>query len=71
MTELRINLNDTSDCMVYVRQLRESGLTQGRDFDFWYVPYRFDAFGGNEDDRHVVFKFANEATAVFYKLKWS
>ena len=72
MTELRIDLVDAGwDCMDYVKQLRESGLTQGQDFEFWYVPYRFDAFGGDEDNRHVIFKFRDAATATFYKLKWS
>lgn len=71
MTKLRIDLNEAGDCMAYVRQLRESGLVQGQDFDFWYVPYRYDNFGGEEDNRHVIFEFANASTAVFYKLKWA
>jgi hypothetical protein len=44
---------------------------QGRDFEFCYVPYRYDTFGGEEDCRHMVFEFGDAATATFYKLKWT
>lgn len=71
MTKLRIDLHEAGDCMAYVRQLRESGLVQGRDFEFCYVPYRYDTFGGEEDCRHMVFEFGDAATATFYKLKWT
>ena len=68
--QMRINIQDAAECMTYVRELRESGLVQGKDFDFWYYPYAYNVFSGEEHLRHVLVCFASESTATFYRVKW-
>jgi len=70
MTKLHIKLSEAADCMTYVKQLRESGLVQGTDFEFAYVPNSFDMFTGDVTNKQVIVSFADESTALFYKLKW-
>jgi hypothetical protein len=62
---------DADQGMELVRELREAGLVQGKDFDFVYHPYNYDNFTGQNIYRHVVFAFYTEKYGTFYALKWS
>ena len=62
---------DAGRGMEMVRELREQGLVQGRDFDFAYHPYDYDSFSGQHHHRRVVFAFYKEKYATFYAIKWN
>lgn len=58
-------------------ELEESGLIQGHDFTWTYVPpgsatwYPDVSAGSNNNGRTVIFWFRDPALATFYRLKWS
>lgn len=70
MIEVRIEGQNASIAMELVRELRDSGLVQGSDFDFAYHPEIIDEFSGNRiQSRHTVFFFYSEKTASWFSLK--
>lgn len=54
--------------MVY--DLRRSGLVQGTDFDFKYVPPIYDWKTHEGRDRYAEFKFYNPKWATWFALKY-
>jgi hypothetical protein len=62
---------DANSVMEKVKELRAAGLVQGTDFDFKFMPYRYDPETDTEIDRHATFIFYTEKYATFYILKWS
>jgi hypothetical protein len=70
MIEVEIQC-DAGQGMELVRELREQGLVQGRDFDFAYHPYTYDNFTGAHSYRRMVFAFYKDKYGTFYSLKWS
>ena len=54
-----------------VRGMRGTGLIQGIDFDFKFMPLECDPESGNLiKDKHTVFNFYDEKWATFFMLKW-
>ena len=71
MIEVKIPDRDPNQIMEIVRELREQGLMQGKDFDFSYNPEKWDEISGHFiNHRHTVFKFHVEKHATFFILKY-
>jgi UDP-N-acetyl-D-mannosaminuronate dehydrogenase len=58
-----------------VRELRRTGLQQGKDFDFAYQPEKVDydiATGAHLlEQRQTVFSFYNESLASWFGIKYA
>ena len=58
-----------------VRDLRQAGLVQGRDFDFAYTPERLDynlaTVGEVLAKRQTVFSFYNDSLASWFGIKYA
>lgn len=60
-----------NEVMDIVRELREQGLIQGRDFDFAYHQARYDINSYDAvENRHAVFTFYTERYATLFTLKY-
>lgn len=72
MKEVILLDKNANEVMEIVRELRQQGLVQGKDFDFKYQPPVWDNFSGDAvHNKHTVFYFYTEKYATFYQLKWS
>ncbi len=58
-----------NDIMDIVRELRSSGLVQGKDFDFAFHQSRWDDMIG-EIPKETVFTFYTEKYATLFALKY-
>jgi len=56
--------------MIIVRELRDVGLVQGKDFDFAYHQSRWDEMIG-EIPSETIFHFYTEKYATFFALKYT
>lgn len=64
-----VSPNDTMDI---VRELRQQGLVQGKDFDFAYHQSKWDNFSYEAVvGKHAVFTFHSEKYATLFTLKYS
>jgi hypothetical protein len=54
--------------MAIVAELREAGYKQKIDFDFQYVPAKFDS--ESAIPRHTIFTFYNEPISSWFALKY-
>ena len=64
MTEVTIHDISAHDVMIMVNSVREYGIVQGKDFDWYFYPEKFP------DKKKTVFKFYSEQHASFFALKW-
>ena len=72
MIEVVIRDKRPNEIMEIVRELRASGLVQGKDFDFKYQPAQFDNFSGDAvHNRHTSFYFYKERYATLFAIKFS
>ena len=72
MTEVRLLHLKAGDVIDIVREVREFGLVQGRDFDFTFVPATFNNDGHEAvSPRYAVFKFHVEKWASWFILKYA
>ena len=72
MIDVKIYNGTISDFMEIVHDLRDQGLVQGKDFDFEYVPSKWDSTGFSVlEDKHVKFMFYTEKYAPFFILKYT
>ena len=63
---------DAGNAITMKYELEKAGLIMDQDFTWYYQQARWDDFSHEPSlPRLVKFEFANEALAVFYKLKWS
>ena len=69
MINVKLPKISPSRAMDIVRELRESGLVQGKDFDFAYYQGRWDEMIG-EVPAETVFHFYTEKYATFFALKY-
>lgn len=72
MIEITIHGKSPTTIMDIVREMREQGYQQGKDFDFFYHPpgYNGDSWAPFTP-KHTVFNFYNEKLATLFSLKWS
>jgi len=70
MTVIKILNKDPTEVIEIVKEIRKSGLTQGKDFDFAFYKSRWDPMIG--DVRGFTnFTFYEEKLATWFALKWS
>jgi hypothetical protein len=69
MVNINIRHKTPNEIMDIVRELREQGLMQGKDFDFAYNQSKWDEMIG-EIPTHTVFTFYTEKYASFVALKY-
>jgi hypothetical protein len=64
--------HDPSNIMEVVRELRNIGLTQGKDFDFEYRPSKWDPITGHSiEAKHAIFTFYVEKWSTWFILKYN
>ena len=68
--EVAIFHKNADDTMRIVRELREQGLVQGKDFDFAFNQSRWDDMTG-EIPKQTIFTFYTEKYATLFALKYS
>jgi hypothetical protein len=72
MIEVKLYNHDPTRIMEIVRELRTSGLVQGKDFDFAYHKATYAETGWDRlDDAHTVFMFHTEKYATLFAIKYS
>lgn len=69
MTKITIHDKTPSEVLDIVRELREQGMSQGKDFDFAYNQSRWDEMIG-EIPRHTDFVFYQDKQATLFALKY-
>jgi len=69
MRTVEIPDKSASEVMDIVRELREQGIEQGKDFDFAYHPSKWETF--DHVQSKVVFTFHTEKYATLFALRWS
>lgn len=70
MIKITVNDKDAGEIMEIVRQMRTSGLLQGKDFDFAYSPPGSSDDGWAPTPKYTVFIFYDEKLATLFSLKW-
>lgn len=69
--EVIVNDRKPLEIMDIVKELREQGYVQGRDFDFSYHASQFSAFDHSlPTRRYTVFRFYVEKYAILFTLKY-
>lgn len=61
---------ELSNYMDIVRELRASGLIQGKHFDFKYVPSVYDYKKYSITPKKVIFTFYDEQYSTLFRLKY-
>ena len=70
MISVRLKDVDPNRVMDIVRELRQQGLVQSKDFDFAYYQSRWDEMIG-EIPTSAVFSFYTEKYATMFAIKYS
>ena len=75
MIDIRLTGVRIDTILGIVRDLRQAGLVQGRDFDFAYTPERLDynlaSVGEVLAKRQTVFSFYNDSLASWFGIKYA
>jgi hypothetical protein len=70
MKTVSVHAIDPNQVMDIVRELRQQGMVQGRDFDFAYHQRKWDEIVG-EIPKHTDFVFYNDQLATWFQLKYA
>jgi hypothetical protein len=70
LISVRLKDVDPNQVMDIVRELRQQGLVQSKDFDFAYYQSRWDEMIG-EIPTSAVFSFYTEKYATMFAIKYS
>ena len=73
MISVKIYNRNANDTMEIVRELRASGLVQGKDFDFAFHRASYDYTSNDIADsipKHAIFTFYNEKLSTLFLLKY-
>jgi hypothetical protein len=71
MKEIVLKERNPTEIVDIVREMRENGMVQGKDFDFRYNQAKYkDWSGDTADPEHTVFTFYTEACATWFVLRW-
>jgi hypothetical protein len=69
--DVKINNLSPNDSIEIIRDIREQGLVQGKDFDFAYHQTTWDKVNYQMiEPEHTVFKFHNDKWATWFSLKY-
>ena len=68
--EVAVFHKNADDTMRIVKELRQQGLVQGKDFDFAFNQSRWDEMIG-EIPKQTIFTFYTERYATLFALKYS
>lgn len=72
MIKVTIHGKDPNAIMDIVREMREQGYRQGKDFDFNYHPPEYNNDGWTPfTPKYTVFTFYEDKLATMFALKWS
>ena len=72
MKEIKLLHKTPNDILDIVREMRKTGLVQGKDFDFSYAPASYNNDGWEAvEPRKTVFVFYTEKWATWFVLKWA
>lgn len=72
MKEVIVTDCTPQEVMDIVRNMREQGLVQGKDFDFAYSHANYDSINFIKDKpSQVIFTFYDEKWATMFVLKWA
>lgn len=72
MISVKVKDKDPNEVMDIVRELRQQGLVQGKDFDFAFHQAKWDNFSYEAvENKHAVFMFYTEKYATLFAIKHS
>lgn len=71
MITVKIYDKKPDDVIKLVKELKESGWVQSKDFDFSYTAPMFDSNHGEFTKRYAEFTFYTEKYATIFALKYS
>lgn len=69
MTVIKLLDKDPNEILDIVKELRASGMVQGKDFDFAFYQNRWDPMIGDVKG-FTNFTFYEEKLATWFALKW-
>jgi hypothetical protein len=69
MTVIKLLDKNPNEVIEIVQAMRDSGMVQGKDFDFAYYQSKWDEMIG-EIPKNVEFRFYEEKTATWFALRW-
>lgn len=69
-TEIIIKHLDSNEISRIISEMKEDGITVGKDFDFYYSTGRFDWVNVINIPRQTRFVFYNESYASLFILRW-
>jgi len=70
--EVILSKGTPGEVIEIVREMRANGMIQGKDFDFKYMPVKYDTNGWEVvTEQHTVFTFYEESYATWFALKWA
>jgi hypothetical protein len=61
---------DPTQVIEVVREIKQQGMTLGKDFDFAYYQSKWDEMTG-EIPKHTNFVFYNDQMATWFQLKYA
>jgi hypothetical protein len=71
MKEIVLKYRNPTEIIDIVREMRDNGMIQGKDFDFRYNQAKYQDWSGDSvDPEHTVFIFYTEACATWFVLRW-
>lgn len=72
MKQVILSRGTPGEIIEIVREMRATGMVQGKDFDFKYCPIQYNNDGWEViAEKHTVFTFYDEKYATWFALKWA
>lgn len=69
MIQITVNVESVQKVLEMVNELRDQGMTQGKDFDFAYQSHLWESIA-NPEEKSAVFTFYTEKYATLFALKY-
>jgi hypothetical protein len=70
MTKIILSGLTSNEISDLIRELKSQGYHVHKDFDFEYVPGRYDWASGQEMVRHTKFFWYNQSAAAWFVLRY-
>lgn len=72
LIEIVLQYKKPSEIIEIVKEMRDAGMIQHKDFDFQYNQAKYQDWSGDfVAPEHTVFIFYEEAHATWFTLKWT